>query len=74
MAVEVPRPPLKGKKALVAGIANEHSIAYGCAKAFRELEADLAITYLKDPAKVPAESKKQIKAACKANGQELKNF
>ena len=35
---------------------------------------DLAITYLKDPAKVPAESKKQIKAACKANGQELKNF
>jgi len=39
MAVQVPRPPLKGKKALVAGIANEHSIAYGCAKAFRELEA-----------------------------------
>lgn len=35
---------------------------------------DLAITYLKDPAKVPAESKKQIKAACTANGQELKNF
>jgi enoyl-[acyl-carrier protein] reductase I len=51
MTVEIPRPPLKGKKALVAGIANEHSIAYGCAKAFRELEADLAITYLNDKSK-----------------------
>lgn len=51
MAIEIPRPPLKGKKALVAGIANEHSIAYGCAKAFRELEADLAITYLNDKSK-----------------------
>lgn len=45
MTVESPRPILEGKKALVAGIANEHSIAYGCAKAFRELGADLAITY-----------------------------
>lgn len=51
MAVEIPRPPLKGKKALVVGIANENSIAYGCAKAFRELEADLAITYLNEKAK-----------------------
>jgi enoyl-[acyl-carrier protein] reductase I len=33
------------------GIANEHSIAYGCAKAFRELGADLALTYLNDKAK-----------------------
>ena len=48
MTVEIPRPPLKGKKALVVGIANENSIAYGCAKAFRELEADVAITYLND--------------------------
>jgi enoyl-[acyl-carrier protein] reductase I len=40
-----------GKKALVVGIANEHSIAYGCAKAFRELGADLAITYLNEKAK-----------------------
>jgi len=45
MAIEIPRPALKGKKAFVAGIANEHSIAYGCAKAFRELGAELAITY-----------------------------
>ncbi len=51
MALNVPRPPLKGKKALVAGIANEHSIAYGCAKAFRELEAELAITYLNEKSK-----------------------
>ena len=51
MTVEIPRPPLKGKKALVAGIANEYSIAYGCAKACRELGAELAITYLNDKAK-----------------------
>jgi enoyl-[acyl-carrier protein] reductase I len=51
MAIEIPRPILTGKKALVVGIANEHSIAYGCAKAFRELGADLAITYLNDKAK-----------------------
>jgi enoyl-[acyl-carrier protein] reductase I len=37
---------LEGKRGLVVGIANEHSIAYGCAKAFRELGADLAVTYL----------------------------
>jgi enoyl-[acyl-carrier protein] reductase I len=51
MTVEVMRPVLQGKKALVVGIANEHSIAYGCAKAFRELGADLAITYLNEKAK-----------------------
>jgi enoyl-[acyl-carrier protein] reductase I len=37
---------LEGKKALVIGIANENSIAYGCAKAFRDHGADLAVTYL----------------------------
>jgi len=42
---------LSGKKALVCGIANENSIAFGCAKAFRELGADLAITYAPDKAK-----------------------
>ena len=51
MTVEVPRPVLKGSRALVVGIANEHSIAYGCAKAFRELGADLAITYLNEKAR-----------------------
>ena len=39
---------LKGKKGLVVGIANEHSIAYGCSKAFRDAGADLAITYLNE--------------------------
>lgn len=51
MTLDIPRPVLKNKKALVAGIANEHSIAYGCATAFRELGADLAITYLNEKAK-----------------------
>jgi enoyl-[acyl-carrier protein] reductase I len=39
---------LKGTKALVVGVANEHSIAYGCAKAFAELGAEVAITYAND--------------------------
>ena len=43
---EVDKPVLKGRKALVVGIANDSSIAYGCARAFRELGADLALTYL----------------------------
>jgi enoyl-[acyl-carrier protein] reductase I len=49
--IEISHPPLKGQKALVVGIANEHSIAYGCAAAFRQLEADLAITYLSEKAR-----------------------
>jgi enoyl-[acyl-carrier-protein] reductase (NADH) len=40
MTLDNPRPVLKDKKALVVGIANEHSIAYGCAAAFHELGAD----------------------------------
>ncbi|CAB3784265.1 enoyl-ACP reductase FabI [Paraburkholderia fynbosensis] len=42
-------------KVLIVGIANDHSIAYGCARAFRELGADLAITYLNDKAKAYVE-------------------
>jgi enoyl-[acyl-carrier protein] reductase I len=45
------RPVLKGQRALVVGIANEHSIAYGCARAFHDLGAELAITYLNDRAR-----------------------
>ena len=41
-------PVFEGKNALLVGIANKHSIAYGCAAAFRELGADLAITYVKE--------------------------
>lgn len=41
---------LAGKKALVVGIANHDSVAYGCARAFHQSGADLAITYLNDKA------------------------
>jgi enoyl-[acyl-carrier protein] reductase I len=41
---------LSGKVGLVVGIANEHSIAYGCARAFRDAGADLAATYLNSKA------------------------
>jgi enoyl-[acyl-carrier protein] reductase I len=42
---------LEGKRGLIVGIANEQSIAWGCAKAFRALGAELAVTYLNDKAK-----------------------
>ena len=42
---------LEGKRGLVVGIANENSIAWGCAKAFRAFGAELAVTYLHDKAK-----------------------
>jgi enoyl-[acyl-carrier protein] reductase I len=41
---------LEGKRGLIVGIANENSIAWGCAKAFRALGAELAVTYLNDKA------------------------
>ncbi len=46
-----PGQALLGQRVLVLGIANEHSIAYGCAKAFRALGADLALTYLNEKAR-----------------------
>jgi enoyl-[acyl-carrier protein] reductase I len=48
MTLDIPRPILKDRKALVTGVANENSIAYGCARAFHELGADLALTYATD--------------------------
>ncbi|MGO9419211.1 SDR family oxidoreductase, partial [Roseiarcus sp.] len=41
---------LKGKRGLVVGIANEHSIAYGCAVKLRAFGAELAVTWLNDKA------------------------
>lgn len=41
---------LAGKKALIIGVANEHSIAWGCAQALRAQGAELAITWLNDKA------------------------
>jgi len=51
MNLSTQHPVLTGKKALVTGVANEHSIAYGCAKAFHDLGAELAITYADEKAK-----------------------
>ena len=42
---------LKGKKALVTGIANDQSIAWGCAKAFHAFGAEVAVTYMNDKAR-----------------------
>ena len=55
---------LEGKKGLIVGIANENSIAWGCAKAFRAFGAELAVTYLNDKAKKYVEPlARQIDAA-----------
>ncbi|MET0265023.1 MAG: enoyl-ACP reductase FabI [Duganella sp.] len=43
-------PILAGQRALVVGVANEHSIAWGCALAFRKLGAEVILTYLNDKA------------------------
>jgi enoyl-[acyl-carrier protein] reductase I len=51
MTVNVPRPVLKDRKALIVGVANEDSIATGCARAFHELGADIALTYLNEKAR-----------------------
>jgi enoyl-[acyl-carrier protein] reductase I len=42
---------LEGKRGLIVGIANDQSIAWGCARAFRAFGAELAVTYLNDKAK-----------------------
>ncbi|MBY8975884.1 enoyl-ACP reductase FabI [Rhodobacteraceae bacterium NNCM2] len=42
---------LQNKVALVVGVANSHSIATGCARAFRDAGAELVLTYLNDKAK-----------------------
>jgi enoyl-[acyl-carrier protein] reductase I len=54
---------LKGKKALVTGIANDQSIAWGCAKAFHAFGADVAVTYLNDKSRTYVEPlSREIKA------------
>src|SRR3546814_5299717 len=42
---------LTGRKGLVVGIANEHSLAWSAARHFRMAGAELAITYLNDKAR-----------------------
>lgn len=41
---------LTGKKGLIVGIANDKSIAYGCARVFHKAGANLAVTYLNEKA------------------------
>jgi enoyl-[acyl-carrier protein] reductase I len=50
---------LEGKRGLVVGIANDQSIAWGCARAFRAFGAELAVTYLNDKAR------KYVEPLCK---------
>ena len=42
---------LAGKRGLVTGIANDQSIAYGCARAFKRHGAEVAVTYLNEKAR-----------------------
>jgi enoyl-[acyl-carrier protein] reductase I len=44
-------PILTGKKALVVGVANDRSIAWGCAQAMRRAGAEIAMTYLNEKAR-----------------------
>lgn len=41
---------LKGRRGLVVGVANENSIAYGCAAKLRGFGAEIALTYLNEKA------------------------
>jgi enoyl-[acyl-carrier protein] reductase I len=51
-ASEAVRPRiLSGQKALIVGVANDRSIAWGCAKAMHQAGADIAMTYLNDKAR-----------------------
>ena len=43
--------PLEGKTVLVVGVANAHSIAAGCAQAFADAGAEIAMTYVNEKAK-----------------------
>src|SRR5689334_25229090 len=44
-------PVLTGRKALIVGVANEHSIAWGCARAMHRAGAEIAMTYLNEKAR-----------------------
>ncbi len=42
---------LSGKKALIVGVANDRSIAWGCAEAMHRFGAEIAMTYLNERAR-----------------------
>jgi len=55
---------LAGKRGLVVGIANEHSLAWGCAQHYRAAGAELAVTWLNEHARPYVEPlAKQIEAS-----------
>ena len=54
MIPAAPAKLLEGKRAS-SWVANDHSIAWGCAKAFRALGSELAVTYLNEKAKTYVE-------------------
>jgi enoyl-[acyl-carrier protein] reductase I len=55
---------LAGRKALVVGVANDQSIAWGCASAMRKAGAEIAMTYLNERAKPHVEKlARQLDAA-----------
>ncbi|MCG8324422.1 MAG: enoyl-ACP reductase FabI [Thiotrichales bacterium] len=54
---------LNNKKGLIIGVANEHSLAWGCARAFHQQSATLALTYLNDKARPHVEPLAQQVAA-----------
>jgi enoyl-[acyl-carrier protein] reductase I len=66
---------LAGKKALVVGIANKESIAYGCARSLKSAGAHLAITYLNEKSKpfldpIAAQLKPDIYTNCDVTQEE----
>jgi enoyl-[acyl-carrier protein] reductase I len=63
-AGETPTTPiLSGQKALVVGVANDHSIAWGCAQAMHQAGAEIAMTYLNDRARPYVEPLAQMVGA-----------
>ena len=49
--MSTPTRVLAGKRGLITGIANDQSIAYGCARAFKRHGAEVAVTYLNEKAR-----------------------
>jgi enoyl-[acyl-carrier protein] reductase I len=56
-------PILTGQKALIVGVANDHSIARGCAQAMNRSGAEIAMTYLNDRARPYVEPLAQMVGA-----------
>jgi enoyl-[acyl-carrier protein] reductase I len=48
-AVNLLTGPMRGKRGLVMGLANNRSIAWGIAKAARQAGAEIALTYQGEP-------------------------